>query len=74
MNGRGKGTGWWLRALGAAALAGAAGLLPATLLWAADPLHVVKSGTTHTLYGVAFSSPSAGWVVGGGGTILATAD
>src|SRR2546428_317521 len=39
---------------------------------ARDPVQVLKSGTTVTLYGVAFPSLTAGWVVGGAGTILAT--
>ena len=30
------------------------------------------SGTTQTLYGVAFADASHGWAVGGGGTILRT--
>src|SRR5207302_1374369 len=52
------------------------GSLSSTLVWAAslarDPVQVVKSGTNVTLYGVAFASPTAGWVVGSAGTILAT--
>src|SRR5207245_10039190 len=52
------------------------GSLSPTLVWAAslarDPVQVLKSGTTVTLYGVVFPSPTAGWVVGGAGTILAT--
>src|SRR5438309_9613248 len=52
------------------------GSLSPTLVWAAslarEPVQVVKSGTAVTLYGVAFASPTAGWVVGSAGTILAT--
>src|SRR5712692_3825680 len=52
------------------------GSLTPTLVWAAslarDPVQVLKSGATVTLYGVVFASPTAGWVVGGAGTILAT--
>src|SRR5437588_4195975 len=52
------------------------GVFLGTLVWAAapasEPVRVVKSGTTFTLYGVALASPTAGWVVGSGGTILAT--
>src|SRR5206468_13116310 len=52
------------------------GSLSPTLVWAAslarDPVQVLKSGTTVTLYGVAFPSPTAGWVVGGRGAIFAT--
>src|SRR2546425_4377122 len=54
------------------------GSLSPTLVWAAslarDPVQVLKSGATVTLYGVAFPSPTAGWVVGGAGTILARSE
>src|SRR2546425_6768704 len=59
-----------------AVLAVLGGLFSVTLVWAAtperEPVQVVKSGTTVTLYGIVFASPTAGWVVGSGGTILAT--
>src|SRR2546422_9906338 len=59
-----------------AVLAVLAGLFSETLARAAaparEPVRVVKSGTTVTLYGIVFASPTAGWVVGSGGTILAT--
>src|SRR2546422_9592143 len=59
-----------------AVLAVLAGLFSVSLARAAaparEPVKVVKSGTTVTLYGIVFASPTAGWVVGSGGTILAT--
>src|SRR3989475_6739517 len=59
-----------------AVLAVLGGLFSVTQVWAAaparEPVQVVKSGTTVTLYGIVFASPTAGWVVGSGGTILAT--
>src|SRR6266581_320953 len=59
-----------------AVLAVLAGLFSVSLARAAsparEPVQVVKSGTTVTLYGIVFASPTAGWVVGSGGTILAT--
>src|SRR5438445_13450039 len=52
------------------------GSLSPTLVWAAslarDSVQVFKSGATVTLYGVAFPSPTAAWVVGGVGTVLAS--
>src|SRR3989442_2918167 len=52
------------------------GSLSPTLVWAAslarDPVQVLKSGTTVTLYWVAFPSLTAGSVVGGACTILGT--
>src|SRR5207247_5244294 len=59
-----------------AVLAVLAGLFSVTLVRAAapagEPVQMVKSGTTVTLYGVVFACPTDGWVVGSGGTIPAT--
>src|SRR5436309_13871045 len=59
-----------------AVLAVLAGLFSETLARAAaparEPVRVVKSGTTVTRHGIVLASPTAGWVVGRGGTILAT--
>src|SRR3989475_7932937 len=52
------------------------GSLSPTLVWAAslarDPAPGLQSRTTLTLYGAALPSLTAGWVVGGAGTNLAT--
>jgi len=48
--------------------------LPSAALAAYLPWTAQKSGTTQPLYAVSFPSDTAGWVAGGGGTVLRTTD